>query len=167
PIMLTAATAGLIAPDEAVAGAQIEVQWQGPDNPNDYITVVEPGAPEGTYNDYARTRGGSPARITLPDALGQYELRYVIAQSGRTLASRPIMLTAATAGLIAPDEAVAGAQIEVQWQGPDNPNDYITVVEPGAPEGSYNDYARTRSGSPARITLPDALGQYELRYVIA
>ncbi|AHF00015.1 vWA domain-containing protein [Thioalkalivibrio paradoxus] len=165
-VTLVAASAGLQAPDEAVAGAAIEVAWEGPDNPGDYIAVVEAGAPEGTSISQARTRFGSPARVTLPDALGNYELRYVINQSGRTLASRPITLVAASAGLQAPDEAVAGAAIEVAWEGPDNPGDYIAVVEAGAPEGTSVSYARTRFGSPARITLPDALGNYELRYVI-
>ncbi|AGA33816.1 von Willebrand factor type A domain protein [Thioalkalivibrio nitratireducens DSM 14787] len=165
-VTLVAASAGLQAPDEAVAGAAIEVAWEGPDNPGDYIAVVEAGAPEGTSISYARTRFGSPARVTLPDALGTYELRYVINQSGRTLASRAITLVAASAGLQAPDEAVAGAAIEVAWEGPDNPGDYIAVVEAGAPEGTSISYARTRFGSPARVTLPDALGTYELRYVI-
>jgi Ca-activated chloride channel homolog len=166
PVTLVAAGARLEAPDEAVAGAAIEVAWEGPDNPGDYIAVVEAGAPEGTSISYARTRFGSPAKITLPDALGTHELRYVINQSGRTLASRPITLVATSARLEAPDEAVAGAAIEVTWEGPDNPGDYIAVVEAGAPEGTSISYARTRFGSPAKITLPDALGTHELRYVI-
>jgi Ca-activated chloride channel homolog len=166
-LTLVPATARLEAPEEVVAGSAMEVVWEGPDNPNDYITVVEAGAPEGTYNDYARTRFGSPAKVTVPDALGRYELRYVLAQSGRTLASRALTLVPATARLEAPEEVVAGSAMEVVWEGPDNPNDYITVVEAGAPEGTYNDYARTRFGSPAKVTVPDALGRYELRYVLA
>jgi Ca-activated chloride channel homolog len=166
PVTLVAAGARLEAPDEAGAGAAIEVIWEGPDNPGDYIAVVEAGAPEGTSISYARTRFGSPAKITLPDALGTHELRYVINQSGRTLASRPIILVAASARLEAPDEAGAGAAIGVIWEGPDNPGDYIAVVEAGAPEGTSISYARTRFGSPAKITLPDALGIHELRYVI-
>ncbi|WP_417587784.1 vWA domain-containing protein [Pararhodobacter oceanensis] len=166
PITLEAVAASLTAPDTAAAGSVVEVQWEGPNNPRDYITVVEAGAPEGTYTDYQRTNNGSPARIIMPDALGAYELRYVIQQSGRTLASRPITLEAVAASLTAPDTAAAGSVVEVQWEGPNNPRDYITVVEAGAPEGTYTDYQRTNQGSPSRITMPDALGAYELRYVI-
>ncbi|WP_323037606.1 vWA domain-containing protein [Pararhodobacter sp.] len=166
PITLEAVAATLTAPDTVAAGSVVAVQWQGPDNPRDYITVVEAGAPEGTYTDYARTSQGSPAQVTMPDALGRYELRYVIQQSGRTLASRPITLEAVGAQLLAPSEIPAGSVVAVQWQGPDNPRDYITVVEAGAPEGTYTDYARTSQGSPAQVTMPDALGRYELRYVI-
>jgi len=166
PVTLTPVSAALAAPDTATAGSVVEISWEGPDNPQDYITVVEAGAPEGSYEDYWRTNRGSPARVTMPDALGNYELRYVLHQSGRTLASRPIMLGAVSAQLLAPTEIPAGSVVEVQWQGPDNPQDYITVVETGAPEGSYEDYWRTNRGSPARVTMPDALGNYELRYVL-
>jgi Ca-activated chloride channel homolog len=166
PVTLVAAGARLEAPDEAVAGAAIEVTWEGPDNPGDYIAVVEAGAPEGTNISYARTRFGSPAKITLPDALGTHELRYVINQSGRTLASRPITLVPASASLEAPRVIVPGGQIEVVWSGPNNPQDYITIVERGAAEGSHTDYWRTNRGSPARLRAPQAEGEYELRYVI-
>ncbi len=166
PVTLIPVSAALDAPETATAGSVVEVQWQGPDNPQDYITVVEVGAPEGSYTDYWRTNRGSPARVTMPDALGNHELRYVLHQSGRTLASRPITLDAVSAQLLAPSELPAGSVVEVQWQGPDNPQDYITVVEVGAPEGSYTDYWRTNRGSPARVTVPDALGNFELRYVL-
>ena len=166
PVTLTPVSAALEAADTATAGAVVEVRWEGPDNPQDYITVVEAGAPEGSYNDYWRTNRGNPAQVTMPDALGNHELRYVLHQSGRTLASRPITLEAAAAQLLAPSEIPAGSVVEVQWQGPDSPQDYITVVEAGAPEGSYNDYWRTNRGSPAQVTVPDALGNFELRYVL-
>ncbi|MEQ9811435.1 MAG: VWA domain-containing protein, partial [Azospirillaceae bacterium] len=165
-VTLAPISASLDAPAEIAAGSVVRVGWEGPDAPNDYITIVEAGAAEGTYTDYARTRNGSPAEITVPDAIGNYEIRYVVQQSGRTLASLPVTLTAVSASLDAPAEAAAGDTIQVGWEGPDGPNDYITVVEAGAPEGTYTDYARTRNGSPAEITLPDAIGSYEIRYVV-
>ncbi|XGA81100.1 VWA domain-containing protein [Halomonas sp. CH40] len=166
PITLTPVEASLSATEEAVVGSVIDVEWEGPDNPKDYITIVEAGAPEGSYLDYERTRTGSPLTITAPDALGNHEIRYVIQQSGRTLASQPISLIPASASVTAPEEAVVGSVIDVEWEGPDNPKDYITIVEAGAPEGSYLDYERTRTGSPLTITAPDALGNHEIRYVL-
>ncbi|MDR9439402.1 MAG: vWA domain-containing protein [Halomonas sp.] len=158
--------AELTAPDEAPAGSVIEVAWTGPDDDRDYVTIVEAGAPEGSHTDYTRTRHGSPLTITAPDALGNHEIRYVLQQSGRTLARQPVTLTPASASVTAPEEAVTGSVIEVDWQGPDNPRDYITIVEAGAPEGSHTDYTRTRHGSPLTITAPDALGNHEIRYVL-
>ncbi|SEK66190.1 vWA domain-containing protein [Halomonas daqiaonensis] len=166
PITLTAVDASLSAPEEAVTASVIEVEWEGPDNPKDYITIVEAGAPEGSYTDYTRTSRGSPLTITAPDALGSHEIRYVLQQSGRTLASHPIDLIPASASVTAPEEAVTASEIEVEWEGPDNPKDYITIVEAGAPEGSYTDYTRTSRGSPLTITAPDAMGNFEIRYVL-
>ncbi|HSH57131.1 MAG TPA: vWA domain-containing protein [Halomonas sp.] len=158
--------AELTTADTAPAGSVIEVEWEGPDDERDYIAIVEAGAPEGSYLDYTRTSQGSPLTITAPDALGNHEIRYVHQQSGDTLASHPVTLTPVGASLAATDEAVAGSVIEVEWEGPDNPRDYIAIVEAGAPEGSYLDYTRTSQGSPLTITAPDALGNHEIRYVI-
>ncbi|MDT8880520.1 vWA domain-containing protein [Halomonas saccharevitans] len=166
PITLTPLEASLSVPEAVVAGAVVEVAWEGPDNPKDYITIVEAGAPEGSYIDYTRTSRGSPLTLTAPDALGNHEIRYVLQQSGRTLASQPITLSPVSASVTAPEEAVAGSMIEVTWEGPDNPKDYVTIVEAGAPEGSYTDYTRTSRGSPLTLTAPDALGNFEIRYVL-
>ncbi|PQO24565.1 hypothetical protein C2I36_01605 [Rhodobacteraceae bacterium WD3A24] len=165
-IELVPATGSVSAPEEIPAGSTFEVAWDGPDNDRDYITIVEAGAPEGEYLDYTRTSRGNPVTLQAPDALGAYEVRYVIQQSGRTLASQEVTLTPVSASVSGPDEAVAGSTIEVEWDGPDNPRDYITVVEAGAPEGEYLDYTRTSRGSPVSIQLPDALGAHELRYVV-
>ena len=154
-------------PDEIPAGSVFQVAWEGPNNHNDYITIVEAGAPEGTYDNYTRTRNGNPLEVTAPDGLGNYEVRYVIAQSGRTLVSQPVTLTPVTAQLIVNGPVPPGTDFEVQWVGPDNHNDYITIVEPGAPEGTYTDYARTRTGSVVTIEAPAEEGEYEVRYVMA
>jgi Ca-activated chloride channel family protein len=159
-------TATLEAPDRAPAGGTVELRWSGPAYEGDYLTVVARGAPEGTYNAYRLARDGSPASLTMPDAAGPHELRYVIDQSSRTLASRPIELTAVLATLETPAQAPAGSEIEVHWTGPKTEGDYLTVVERGAPEGSFNEYVYADRGSPARLRLPDALGEHEVRYVI-
>jgi len=167
PVKEVLPEAAVKAPAEIPAGATIEVTWIGPNADRDYITVVEKGAPEDAYGDYARTDSGSPAKITMPDGLGAYEIRYVLAQSKRVLASQPVTLTAVSATVEALDTPVPGGTVEVEWTGPNADRDYITVVEKGAPEDAYGDYARTNSGSPAKITMPDALGAYEIRYVLA
>lgn len=159
--------ATLDAPPEAVAGAQIEVSWTGPDDQNDFVTVLPDGAPDGDEGNLARTYHGNPASLKLPDATGAWELRYIHAPSGRVLARQPITLTEAGATLEAPDEAIAGARISVNWQGPDNQNDFVTVVEAGAPDEVEGNLARTYRGNPADLLLPDGLGAYELRYVLA
>jgi Ca-activated chloride channel family protein len=34
------------APDSAPAGSKVEVNWSGPSEPKDFITIVEKGTPE-------------------------------------------------------------------------------------------------------------------------
>jgi Ca-activated chloride channel homolog len=167
PIKLIPVEATIDAPDEAPAGSQVTVHWRGPDNRSDYLTIVEAGAPEGSYDNYIRTATGSPVELVAPDGLGNYEIRYVVSQSGRTLAARPIRLIPVEATIDAPDEVPAGSQVTVHWTGPDNRSDYLTIVEVGAPEGSYNNYVRTATGSPVQLVAPDGLGNYEIRYVVS
>jgi len=165
-IELTEVEATLDAVESAAAGSEIKVSWTGPDHKNDYIAIAEVGAEEGKYLRYVYTRRGSPAELTMPDGTGSYELRYVVGQSKRTLASREIELTDVEATLDAPETAFTASKLKVDWTGPDNKNDYIAIAESGAAEGKYSSYAYTRNGSPATINLPDATGSYELRYVV-
>ncbi|HEX7039050.1 MAG TPA: VWA domain-containing protein [Trueperaceae bacterium] len=160
-----AVTASVSAPAEAVGGNEIEVAWEGPDNPGDFITVVPAGAAEGAWTDFAYTATGSPARVSVPEEPGEYEVRYVTGQSNKTLASTTIVVTEATASVSAPAQVMAGAEVEVTWTGPNNSGDYITIAPAGSREGTYLDYEYTTSGSPLTIRAPDEPGDYEVRYV--
>ncbi|NLA89274.1 MAG: VWA domain-containing protein [Alcaligenaceae bacterium] len=153
-------------PDRIGAGGTIEVQWTGPNSPGDYITVVEIGAPDKEYNDYARTTSGNPVKFLVPDGLGKYEIRYVLDISKRVLASQPLTIEPVSAQLEIMNTAVPGGKVTVEWSGPNNRSDYVTIVPKGAPANKYLDYARTSSGSPVSIQLPTELGDYELRYIM-
>lgn len=166
-ITLTETTASLGAPEEAIAGSRITVEWIGPDNQNDFVTVVEAGAPDTVQGNLARTYRGNPADLLLPDALGSHELRYVVAQSGRVLVRRSITLTEPTAHLQDPGPILPGGRFKLAWEGPDNQNDFVTIVPKGAPESEEGNLARTYRGSPAELKAPDSPGAYELRYVLA
>ncbi|MEX0970083.1 MAG: VWA domain-containing protein [Paracoccaceae bacterium] len=165
PITVDAAQATLNAAPVASSGAEIQVTWSGPDNRNDFITVVPVGAPDGEFENYTYTRQGSPLGLTMPEAEGAYELRYVTGQDRLTLATLPITLEANAVTLNAAPVASSGAEIQVTWSGPDNRNDFITVVPVGAPDGEFENYTYTRQGSPLGLTMPEAEGAYELRYV--
>lgn len=165
-IELTPVEASVSGPESIGAGGTIEVQWNGPDSPGDYITVVEIGAPDGEYNAYARTARGSPARLIVPDGLGKYEIRYVLDSSSRVLASAPLAIVPVSATLELLSTAVPGGKASVAWTGPNNQGDYVTIVPKGAAPGKYLDYVRTSRGSPVSLKMPAEKGEYELRYVI-
>lgn len=146
------------------AGAKIDVTWTGPNNQGDYITVVEKGAKPGAYTHYVMTSHGSPVSLQLPDVGGEYEIRYQSERADKILATTPLTILENTATLSAPTSALAGSTIGINWTGPNNRNDYITIVKKGAADRTYNQYVMTNRGNPLQLKMPDEAGDYELRY---
>lgn len=167
PLTIVDATATLEAPATVAAGEDFAVTWTGPDNAREFIALVRVDAAEGTYNGpYKYTREGSPLTLRAPDAPGDYELRYLMANTPyRTLGRAPVRVTSTAASVAAPASVAAGAPFEVQWQGPSNARDFIAIVPAGAPERSYDAYVYTEAGNPARLTAPEVAGEYEVRYL--
>ena len=160
----TAAT--LTAPASISAGADISIEWQGPDHPQDFITVVPVGTPEGRYGIYTYTNRGSPLTVRVPDAAGDYEIRYLMGSGGhRSLGQVPLTITGNDAVLEFPPSVAAGGSFEIAWQGPDNVQDFIAIVPAGAPARTYDAYAYTSRGNPAVLNAPEEAGAYEVRYL--
>ena len=164
-IKTVAAEVTLTAPAEVVAGASVAVAWTGPNNQNDYLTIVARETPDGAAGRFAWTASGSPAAVNAPDAPGTGEVRYVSGQGDKVLARRPIQIVAAQITLTAPAKAPLGAPVPIVWTGPNNQNDYITIVSKGTPDGTDGHFAWTAAGSPAQVDPPDAPGPCEVRYV--
>ncbi len=160
-------SASVKGPAQVAAGSTFDVTWQGPNNPRDFITLVKAGTPEKRYDHYAYTSKGSPLKLRAPDVAGEYEVRYLTAQSYATLASTKVTITAISASLQAPTEATAGTAVPVKWGGPNNPQDYITIVPKGAREGESGNYTYTARGNPLNVLAPLSAGEYELRYSTA
>jgi Ca-activated chloride channel family protein len=165
PLSVVAATASLAAPEEAVLGTTISVQWTGPNNPHDFVTVVAKTTPDGEYGNYTNTADGTPLALTLPPDAGDAELRYMTGQGRKVLARRAIKILTPLVSLEAPGEVIAGAVFKVSWQGPNNTSDYITVVPADLPDGEYKNYTATSKGSPLPITALITPGDAELRYM--
>ncbi len=165
PLVVTAAEATLEAPEGIVLGKPVTITWSGPDDPGDYVTIVMRGTPDHVHGNYTETKHGSPLDVTAPTTPGEAEVRYVTGKGHRVLARRPLKILPAEVSLSAPDEAMGGATISVEWTGPDNKGDYLTVVSPGARDADYGNYRETREGSPLELLMPVEDGEHELRYV--
>lgn len=174
PIESTAVEASVKGPAEVAAGARFEISWTGPANSKDFITIVEKGAREGEYNQYQypkNSRAGKPLSFNAPELPGQYELRYLSGNKRYTLASFPFTVSTVDAEVKAPQEVVAGASFAVEWSGPDNEQDFITIVPAEEPEGGYAQYKYVRSRQGPRklqqveLTAPEVPGEYEVRYL--
>ena len=158
--------ASVSAPAEVGIGAAFAVRWDGPNQSDDYVTIVTADAPEGTWTDFAYADPAGAATLVAPAETGRYEVRYVSGQSGRTLASVPVLVVAVDASVTAAAEVAADTEFAVAWQGPGNESDYLTIVPAGAPEGAYLSYAYTEGGTPVVLTAPSEPGAYEVRYVL-
>lgn len=158
--------ATLKAPETAAAGETIRVSWSGPDEKNDFVGVYTPGDSNRRAIHYFYTSNGNPFHLKMPETEGTFEIRYVLAKSRDTLAQQNIELTPIEATLEAPEQAPAGATIEVDWTGPDYKSDYIAVYEPDDNNRRSIYYSYTGDGSPVQLKLPESPGTYEIRYVL-
>ncbi|HLP00431.1 MAG TPA: VWA domain-containing protein [Opitutaceae bacterium] len=165
PIRIVAAAITLNAPEEAKAGGVVAIEWTGPGNSGDYLTIVPVSAADGKYANYDSARKGQPAHVTAPLEPGECEIRYMTGQGAKVLARRPIRIVATPIALVAPGRVAPGAAVAIEWTGPDNAGDYLTIVPAEAPAGTYAAYAYTRAGSPARVAAPAKAGACEVRYI--
>lgn len=163
-IMLTPASASLLAPATAMAGTTIAVSWSGPNNDGDYIGIARHN--ETGYLKYAYCHDNPVRLITPPDA-GDYDIKYMMERhNNKVLATCSIRLEEAKATIQAPTTAVAGSTIQVQWTGPDNDSDYLGISK--ADEDGYMTYAYFRGNRPLQFTVPADLdpGNYDLKYMM-
>lgn len=166
------AEARLEAPDTAMAGEQIRVIAEGPEGPRHWVGFVQAGADTAAYitNHYSRLSGPrSELRLKVPATPGDYELRYVLNEGERVIASRPIRVEPAKASVSGPAEVMAGDRITIQAQGPAHGSHWIGVAPAGGDAGSYvsNGYARPQGAqSSVTVTAPLEPGAYEYRYVL-
>lgn len=153
-------------PEEVVAGQWFDVEWTGPNNRSDYITIVPEGAPVGDWKSYSYTGSGSPVTIQAPLEAGVYEIRYSTEQvyPNPTLFTETITVLATDYAVMAPKEAMAGSNLLVSFIGPNNPGDYVTIVPAGTPEGQWAGYFYTSNGNPGALVTPVEPGEYEIRY---
>jgi Ca-activated chloride channel family protein len=92
PITVTDLEVELETASSGLAGGSIMVGHNGPDYRNDFIAIFHVG--EDGHEEYSYTRNGNPVRLDLPDEPGDYEIRYVMNQDRRVLASVPFTVTA-------------------------------------------------------------------------
>ncbi|WP_324754129.1 vWA domain-containing protein [Roseovarius sp. Pro17] len=165
-ITVDTVAASVTAPSVAVMGASVPVEWTGPAYPRDYISVARVGDSGGQYLNYTYVQDGSPLQLMMPSQAGDYEIRYILAQDNVILFSQAVTVGQVNAQLVAPSSiSLADGNVIVGWDGPDYARDYIAISKPG--ESGYQTYTYTSSGNPVTVPLPEAAGDYEIRYFMA
>jgi Ca-activated chloride channel family protein len=162
----------LSGPVVARAGTSLRVDWSASIHPEDYITIVPAGADQGTYSGYVRVRDKLQGDLMAPDAPGLYEIRYVLREGARTLASHALEVVDADAtlddgaGLSAPSRASVGETITVSWSGGAYSADQrIALARADQADFSWIAAHKVEPATSLDLTMPNEAGRYEVRYL--
>ncbi|NIX76545.1 vWA domain-containing protein [Microvirga terricola] len=164
-ITATPVTATLDAPAKGAAGSEIAVTFNGPNADEDWIGLAKPGSDVNSYEAFAWVMSGAPAKLLLPAEPGAYEIRYISGLDPKTLATRKIDVTQASASLTAPARATAGSTIEIGFKGSGGGDTFIGVVKKGAAPGAWAAFEYPK-GEQVALRLPGEPGAYEVRFVL-
>ncbi|MEO8010163.1 MAG: hypothetical protein ABI650_00820, partial [Dokdonella sp.] len=162
------AAASIEAPATAPAGTRVKIIARGPFSPRHWVGFAPAGSPEGSYRQYARLSGTvSEIELIVPAEPGDYELRYVLNENERVLASRPITVIASEANVRGAVSVMAGDRYAFEASGPTEKRHWIGFAPAGSTPGKYRDYVRpTGATTMATLSAPSVPGDYELRYVL-
>ena len=168
PIEVITAEAEISGPSAVRSGENFRVQWSEPINNRDLVAIVPMGADEGELGTWSRVGGSSTETdLRAPPDPGMYELRYILDEGRRTLASATIEVTTPEAEISGPDAVRSGENFLVKWSEPINERDIVAIVPMGADEGELGTWSRVgTSDTETYLRAPSDPGMYELRYIL-
>lgn len=164
------ADAGGMVPLEVPASAQsrgplvlthggVSSRWQA--------RVVRPGTDEvllGNPGSWSFVIG-NPLNLEAPLEPGDYEV-VLLDPDGLVRARQPLTVVPAVASVEMASFDAASRRLEVRWSGPEGGLDRIDVARVGAgPDERVGNFASVFTGSDATLRLPDAAGDYVIRYL--
>jgi Ca-activated chloride channel family protein len=152
------------------ASDTIRVEWTGTVHPRDYVTIVPMGADNDVSGDYFRVGDKNQHDIQAPETKGLYEMRYVLNEGKRVMATTKVEVLAADAplekgaSLSAPETAATGEMITVGWTvDSESADQRLTVARADQAIFTWVSAVKLEGNSPLEIALPDEPGNYELR----
>jgi hypothetical protein len=150
-----------------VAGSEVDIKWKGPANKSDYIDVAQRDSEGDEYLAYAYVKPNKEAKLRLPAEAGDYVVRYISGQSKQIWASVPVTVEMAEVSIVPPSNVRVGDEVRVDWQGPANRSDYLSIATIGSEGGTYESYKYIKPGKKVELSMPQEPGQYEIRYISA
>lgn len=166
PIKVVASEASVSGPAIAMAGDTITIKANGPQGSSHWIGFAPAGSDVGNYLDYVRPQGtATEATVMAPTEAGEYELRYVLNENEKIVASQPIKVTAAIAKLDAPTSMAIREDISVRFQGPRHKSHWIGFVQRGTVD--YLDYSEVpQQGDTVTLRAPGEPGDYDIVFAV-
>ncbi|PWJ83739.1 Ca-activated chloride channel family protein [Pseudaminobacter salicylatoxidans] len=166
PIEVVEAELGIAAPEQVTTGTSFKVTWSSSIHPQDFVTIVPVGSDEGTEARYFRVGENTENSLVAPAEPGLYEVRYVLNNGRRTMASTPVEVIEAEMAIAAPEQVTTGASFKVTWSSSIHPQDFVTIVPAGSDEGTEARYFRVGENTENSLVAPAEPGLYEVRYVL-
>ena len=159
-------------PERVRAGTEMALSWTGAIYSRDYVTIVPAGTEDGEYADYIRVGSTTQGKMTAPAEPGLYEIRYHLERESRVMARHPVEVLAADApmdegaGLVVPAAGTPGETVTISWTGgADSADQRVTLARADQADFSWI-YAENAIGrNSLEMTLPDAPGTYEVRFL--
>jgi Ca-activated chloride channel homolog len=166
PIKVVASLASVSGPATAMAGDTVAIKASGPEGSGHWIGFAPAGSGVGTYLEYVRPQGSTTeATLMAPTEAGDYELRYVLNENEKVIASQPVKVMPALVKLEAPDSMASGDQISVHFSGPRHARHWIGFVQRGTID--YLDYSDVPlEGDSVTLRAPAEAGDYDIVFVI-
>ena len=154
---------GLLAlASSATPGSEMVVDWSGPGGDEDAIYVYRLGSDKPLYKVSARAKDFKPALVKAPQAAGEYEVK--LKSENKILASASFSVISAKANIkILTPIVIAGEPVSIEWNGPRNSGDSLTVGRVGSKEGQSKRPASGSTESPLTLLAPSSAGKYEVR----
>ena len=166
PIKVVASLASVSGPATAMAGDTVAIKASGPEGSAHWIGFAPVGSAAGTYLEYVRPQGSTTeATLMAPTEAGDFELRYVLNEDEKIIASQPIRITPAIAKLESPQSMTSRDDISVRFSGPRHARHWIGFVQRGTID--YLDYASVPlEGDSVTLRAPAEAGDYDIVFVI-
>ncbi len=151
----------ITAPAEVEAGSKFEVEFTGPKNENDNISIMPKDSTDGNKHlDYFYTKNDS--ELKAPIEAGEYDIVY-FADCGEILGRTSIIVKKVFASITAPKEVNAGSTFEIKFTGPQNSGDFIAVVPTGSTNSNEHlDYFYSKN--TPNLEAPMEVGSYDIVY---
>jgi hypothetical protein len=166
PITLTVPKIEIEAPEEAEAGTELALSWTAPKDLDSFINIqLSDEKPNYSAKYYVYTKKKSSDYLRLPSKAGDYILRWFNRNDREMLIEHPIKLVSPNIVITAPEEVVAGSEVEISWTAPKGLDSFINIQKDGEkPNYSAKNYLYTNRNSSGYIKIPEVPGDYVLRW---
>ncbi|HOX72142.1 MAG: VWA domain-containing protein [Dokdonella sp.] len=167
PITVVDSEALVSGPASVMAGDTYAFEAHGPDGDRHWIGFAAAGSAPGEYRDYVRPSAAIPNGVlSAPVEAGAYELRYVLNENERIVASQAVTVVPARATLTSAGDVMAAQPLRIEFTGPRGRGNWIGFVRSGTLD--YLDYASLPAAGidVVELSAPAEPGDYELVFVI-